>query len=85
MALSIKNPLAERLAREVAAESGESLTQAIIHALEAHLQRLRGRSTATDMVQEIMKISERCRALPDLDPRSPEEILDYDEQNGGTR
>ena len=35
MALSIRNPKAERLAREVAERTGESLTQAIIHALEA--------------------------------------------------
>ena len=41
MALSIRNPRAEQLAREVAAESGETLTQAIIQALDEHLQRLR--------------------------------------------
>ena len=40
MALSIRNPRAEKLAREVAAESKESLTQAIIHALEDRLERL---------------------------------------------
>ncbi len=77
MALSIRNPRAEKLAREVAAESGENLTQAIIHALEERLERLRGRRTTTDTAQEIMKISKRCRALPDLDKRSPEEILGY--------
>jgi antitoxin VapB len=40
MTLSIRNPRAEKLAREVAAESGESLTEAIIHALEERLVRL---------------------------------------------
>ena len=35
MALSIRNPLAEKLAREVAAISGENITQAIIQAREA--------------------------------------------------
>jgi hypothetical protein len=34
MVLSIRNPQAEKLAREVAAESGESITQTIIQALE---------------------------------------------------
>ncbi len=48
MGISIRNPKAEQLAREVAEQSGESLTQAII------------------------------RALPELDQRSPDEILDYD-------
>lgn len=78
MALSIRNPRAERLAREVAAESGENMTQAIIDALEERLERLRGRRTTTDVAQEIMKISRRCSALPDLDKRSLEEILGYD-------
>jgi antitoxin VapB len=77
MALSTRNPRAEQLAREVAAASGENITQAIIHALEERLERLRGRRTATDTVQEITAISQRCSALPDLDPRAPEEILGY--------
>jgi antitoxin VapB len=70
MALSIRNPRAEKLAREVAAESKESLTEAIIHA----------RRTATDVAGEIMKISRRCRALPEKDPRSPDEVLGYDDR-----
>ncbi len=40
MPLSIRNPRAEQLAREVAAESGESMTQVVIHALEEQLQTL---------------------------------------------
>jgi len=79
MALSIRNPRAEQLVREVAAESGENLTQAIIHALEERLDRLRGRRTISDTAQEIMKISKRCSSLPDQDQRTPEEILDYDQ------
>lgn len=78
MALSIRNPKAEKLAREVAAESGETITQAITNALEERLERLRGRSTATDFLEEILKISKRCSAIPDQDPRSANEILSYD-------
>ena len=78
MAISIRNPKAEELAREVAAESGENLTQAIIHALEERLERLKGRRMTEDLAEEIMKISERCSALPQLDDRTPEEILGYD-------
>ncbi len=80
MPLSIRNPRAEKLARQVAAESGENLTEAIIHALEERLARLTGRGTATEVAEEIMKISLRCRALPDRDRRSANEILDYDEK-----
>ena len=80
MALSIRNPRAEKLARQIAAESGESLTEAIIHALEERLERLTGRRTTTDVTEEIIKISLRCRALPEKDRRSIDEILDYDER-----
>jgi antitoxin VapB len=77
MALSIRNEKTEKLARELAAESGENITQAITRALEERLQRLRGRSKATDLTEEILKISRRCSELPDNDERSPDEILGY--------
>jgi len=80
MALNIRNPRAEQLAREIASICGENLTQATIRALEQRLESLRGRRVATDQLQEIMKISERCSALPDQDKRTPEEILGYDQR-----
>ena len=67
MALSIRNAKAEKLAREFGAESGENITHTISWALEERLRRLRGRSTAIDMAEEIMKISKRCSKIPDLD------------------
>ncbi|MCD4755835.1 MAG: type II toxin-antitoxin system VapB family antitoxin [Deltaproteobacteria bacterium] len=79
MALSIRNSRAEQLAREVAAVSGENLTQAIIHALEERLERSRGRRTTTNTVQEIMAISQRCSSLPEQDHRSTDEILGYNQ------
>ena len=79
MALSIRNPMAEQLAREVAAETGENVTQAVIHALEERLERLRGTRQVPDLVGEIMKISRRCNALPDMDTRPAEQILGYDD------
>ena len=78
MALSIRNPKAEKLARELAAESGENITQAITLALEERLERLRGRSATIDLAKEILKISKRCRMIPDQDQRSADEILGYD-------
>ena len=79
MAISIRNPVAERLAREVAAKTGESMTEAVIHALEERLDRLQGRRTPRDTVREIMSIARRCAALPDRDTRSSDEILGYDD------
>ena len=78
MGISIKNPKAEQLAREVAQLSGESLTQAIIRALEERLERLKGRRSATTLTEEILGISQRCSALPNVDQRNSDEILDYD-------
>jgi hypothetical protein len=43
MGISIKRDETEKLAREVAKLKGESLTDAIHHALEGELNRLRGR------------------------------------------
>ncbi len=80
MALSIRNSRAEKLVRLVAAETGENLTEAILHALEERLERLKGRRTSTDIAGEIMKISLRCRALPEIDERSQDEILGCDER-----
>ncbi|MDW7712526.1 MAG: type II toxin-antitoxin system VapB family antitoxin [Deferrisomatales bacterium] len=79
MAMSIRNPTAERLAREVAARTGETMTDAVIHALEERLERLAGTGRSDNEVQEILAIARRCAALPDLDTRSADEILGYDE------
>jgi hypothetical protein len=51
------------------------MTQAVIHALEEQLQRMKGRRVATDLFDEIMEVSRRCQALPDQDARSADEIL----------
>jgi antitoxin VapB len=80
MGISIKNDRAEKLARQVAAEAGESLTDAVIHSLEERLERLKGRRSAPDLVETLLAISQRCSSLPDLDTRSADEILGYDEK-----
>lgn len=46
MAVNIKNPHAEALAKELAAETGESLTTAVAVALEERLQRISGAQAA---------------------------------------
>ncbi len=79
MAISIRNPIAEKLAREVAKESGESLTQSIIHSLEERLEKLQGRREPQNLLQEIIEIGNRCAALPDIDQRTSDEILGYNE------
>ena len=79
MALSIKHPQADQLARKLAGVTGLSLTDAILHALREQLQRETGRSRVSTLAEDIRAISNRCAALPDIDSRSPEEILGFDE------
>ena len=77
MAISIRNPRAEALAREAARRSGGTMTDAIIRALEDYVMKLRGKRVADDLVQDILAIAKRSSALPILDSRSEDEILGY--------
>ena len=79
MALSIKHPEADRLARELANTTGEGLTEAVIKALRERLARQKGRKRGRRLSEELRVIGERVAALPVLDTRSADEILDYDE------
>ena len=79
MALSIKDDQTDELAREVARRTGESLTVAIRTALSERLQRLTGRRRAPSAKERAYEILRRVDALPNLDNRSEDEILGYDE------
>ena len=80
MALSIKNPEADRLARELADATGETLTEAVIRALRERLRRERGRIRRTPLAEELRTIRKRCAELPVLDTRPADEILGYDDR-----
>jgi antitoxin VapB len=79
MALSIKSIETENLAREVAAKTGESLTGAIQKSLEERLERLKTNRQSQNLAAQIDDILERVDAMPDLDPRTPDEIIGYDD------
>ncbi len=79
MALSIKHPEAERLARTLARRTGESITRTVLVALRERLKREEGRRTVPRLKEQLLEIGARCSALPDLDKRSAEEIIGYDE------
>jgi antitoxin VapB len=78
VALSIKHPEADRLARELAARTGETLTDAVVVALRERLARETGRARANPLREELAAIRHRCAALPVIDDRPAEEILGYD-------
>jgi len=79
MALSIKNSETERLARQVARETGESLTEAIEGALKERLERLKHRHRGRIMTEKLEDILRRVDSLPTMDTRSEAEILGYDD------
>lgn len=78
MALSIKSDEADRLARRLAHETGESLTDAVVTALRERLAREHA-GRAPGVAERLSRLRAEVAALPVLDPRSPEEILGYDD------
>jgi len=79
MALNIKSPEADKLARQLARRRRQSITEAVIVALRAELDRESQRMRAPGMAKQLLEIGARYAALPSYDERSEDEILGYDE------
>lgn len=79
MALNIKDPDTDRLARELAALTGESITTAARRAIEERLERVRGRAIAAAKTDDLVAIIARGRARAMLDPRTPDAVVGYDD------
>jgi antitoxin VapB len=79
MPLSIKNDATERLARQVARETGESLTEAIQKALEERWERLKAKRRNRLLSGQLEDVLRRVDAMPTLDSRPDDEILGYDD------
>ena len=75
MALSIKSERADRLARDLAELSGESITDAVVASIEARLDLERRRRRSLGLGD----IVERFARLPLLDERDYDDIIGYDE------
>jgi len=78
MALSIKTDDADRLARELAALTHESLTEAVTVALRERLDRIQ-ESQRSDYEVRLQRIIEEYQAHEVVDRRSDDEIIGYDE------
>jgi antitoxin VapB len=74
MALSIKSARADQLARDLAALTGESITDAVVVSLEARLDLERRRRRERSLAD----IVDRFRVLPVIDERDPDDIVGYD-------
>ncbi len=79
MGLNIKNEEAHKLAEEIAALTGESLTAAVTEALRERLNRLQRKGLA----ERLMTIGRDCAARIAANPGKMIEIEDlYDEKMG---
>jgi antitoxin VapB len=74
--LYIKNPAAHRLAEQLARQMGVTLTEAVIRALEDKVRQAPKKPWNQEKIDAILA---EFDALPVLDPRTPDEILGYDE------
>jgi len=80
VSLNIKNPATVALANELARRQGISKTAAIHQALSERLRRLGFADAAQErLLAELRAIRERLARLPELDNRTDEEIIGYDE------
>jgi antitoxin VapB len=78
MPLSIKHDEADRLARELAHLTGESITDTVLKSLRERLHRQRATGDRKRLRDDLLEIGRRCAALPVKDRRTADEILGYD-------
>ena len=84
MPINIKNPETEELARQLAKETGETITEVIKKSLQDRLQRVRGRRHARGLPEQVADIlpkrvvgadpgREQANQHETRDDRSPEQ------------
>ena len=79
--MKIKDRETERLARELAKATGESVIEALRRSLEERLERLRLKHSRRARLtrEKLNDIFRHIDAMPNLDARTEDEILGYDE------
>ena len=80
MAVLIKDPEADRLIRDLAGRTGETITQAVKEAVRERLQRLpKSEKELAARRKKIAQILAKIDAMPTVDARTPDEILGYND------
>jgi len=79
MALNIKDPETDRLARQLAELTDENITDAVKAALRDRLERERRRRGKKIDWRLLREKQDEIARLPVVDDRSADELLDYDE------
>lgn len=79
-ALNIKDPEVHDLAMELARRTKRSLTEAVKGSLRESIARQRSRQAdPRRAVERVMRIARRIASRSVLDPRTPDEILGYND------
>ncbi len=78
MALNIKDAETDRLVRRLADLTGEKITEAVRTAVSERLDREAQRHGKASL-EELLAIANRVARKAVVDPRTPEEIIGYDE------
>lgn len=80
MALNIKDPETDRLARELASPTGQPVTTAVREAIVDKLESTRARAASSPRRRELLdQVAARGRARPMLNDLTEDEILGDDE------
>ncbi len=79
MAINIKDPKTDRLVRELADATGESITEAARVAIAERLARVKARAVVPAVRQKLEQIIERGRKRPTLDDRTADDVIGYDD------
>jgi antitoxin VapB len=80
MAMNIKSPEAERLARELSGLTGENLTAAVTRALRAEVERVRREQSRKGLAERLLAIGRDCAKHMNPPLRSSEIDDLYDER-----
>ena len=79
MALNIRNPETERLAKTLAKLTGMTKTRAVTEAIRDKLAQIQRQRAGRRLADELDEIAQHCSSLRVLDDRDADEILGYDE------
>lgn len=78
MPLNIKDADTHTLAKRLASLTGESLTKAVKHAIQARLEQVEKTQGTAPLADELDHIALQCAKLPRRDQRSVDQIIGYD-------
>lgn len=80
MAILIKDQEADQMIRTLAKRTGESITDAVKHAVRERLAHVPlSKEEIAERMRKIDELIAKANAMPVLDDRTPDEIIGYNE------